>query len=193
VKRSKFRRQLVAALATMLPADEEIVAAGRAWLADRRSGVPLLFTGRAFYLVAVTGRRLVVFDRPRRGRPVLEADLRFARRFEVMELQSVRRWALLLQLRIAIPDDDREIVVELRWRDRPVGDALASALGRAAPDAHAGAAGPEAPFSAAAPDATARLPTAAPTVAPTVDDARSAAPTDDGGDRAPARRHDARR
>ncbi len=124
--RSKVRRQIVAALSTMLPPDEGIVAAGRAWLADRRPRVPLVFTGRAFYLVAVTDRRLVVFDRPRRGRPVLEADLRFARRFDAMELRSVRRWSPLLQVRLGIPADEREIVVELRRRDRPVGEALAS-------------------------------------------------------------------
>ncbi len=59
-------------------------------------------------------------------------------------------------------------------------------------DAHAGRRpGRKRPSRPRPPTPRARLPTAAPTVAPTVDDARSAAPTDDGGDRAPARRHDA--
>jgi len=139
----------------------------------------------------LTGRRAGGV-RPSPSRPaVLEADLRFARRS--------RSWSAVrppLGAPPAAPDrDPRRRIARSWWSSGgaivPWADALASALGRAARTPTRARPGRKRPSRPRPPTPRARLPTAAPTVAPTVDDARSAAPTDDGGDRAPARRHDA--
>src|SRR5690349_571416 len=112
-------------------------------MADRREHVPLVFTSRAVYLLALTNQRLLVFDTPRRGRPVLEADLLLAKPHDAFTLRHVSRLLPLLQLRISM--GARELVMEFRPRDRAAGRAVATAL-RAA---HRGAQNGEASDAAA--------------------------------------------
>ena len=96
-------------------------------MADQRPKVPLLFTGRAIYLLAITDERMLVFDTPRRGRPLLEADLLLQRRHDALELLRVRSRLPMLQLRIA-PAPERVVVLEFRPRDRGVARTLVRVL-----------------------------------------------------------------
>jgi hypothetical protein len=127
VRRSRVRQSIDGALVPLLEPDEQLVAATAAWMADRRPRVPLLLTSRALYLVAVTDRRLLVFDTPRRGRPLLEADLLLARRLDSLELRRVSTRQPMLQVRVGM-GRTREIVFEFRPRDRPDARALVVAL-----------------------------------------------------------------
>lgn len=114
------------ALVPLLEPGEQVRAACAVWMADRRPRVPLLFTSRAVYLLALTDQRLVVFDTPRRGRPVLEADLLLAKPHDAFVLRRESRLLPLLQLRVAM--GTRELVMEFRPRDRTAGREVAAAL-----------------------------------------------------------------
>jgi len=112
---------------TLLQPDESFLTGCAVWMADRRPGVPLVFTGRAIYLLAITSERLLVFDTPRRGRPLLEADLLLQRRHEALDLLRVRAASPMLQLQIA-PAPGRVVVLEFRPRDRAVARRLVKVL-----------------------------------------------------------------
>jgi hypothetical protein len=128
------------AVEPLLQPNESFLTGCAAWMADRRPRVPLLFTGRAVYLLSITSARLFVFDTPRRGRPLLEADLLLQRRHEALDLLRVRSHVPMLQLRIA-PAPDRLVILEFRPRDRPVARQLIKVL-RAGESERSGAADP---------------------------------------------------
>jgi hypothetical protein len=115
------------AVEPLLLPDETFLTGCSVWMADQRSRVPLLFTGRAIYVVAITSERMLVFDTPRRGRPLLEADLLLQRRHDALELLRARARRPMLQLRIA-PAPERVVVLEFRPRDRWVGRQLVKVL-----------------------------------------------------------------
>jgi hypothetical protein len=116
----------------LLKPDESFLAGCAVWMADQRPKVPLIFTGRAVYLLAVTTERLLVFDTPRRGRPLLEADLLLQRRHDALELLQVRSRIPMLQLRIS-PAPERVVILEFRPRDRSVARKLIKLLRGADP------------------------------------------------------------
>jgi hypothetical protein len=111
----------------LLKPDETFVTGCSVWMADQRSRVPLVFTGRAIYLLAITSERLLVFDTPRRSRPVLKADLLLQRRYDALELLRVRARLPMLQLQIA-PAPARVVILEFRPRDRAVARKLVALL-----------------------------------------------------------------
>jgi len=113
------------------------VASGAVWMADRRPRVPLLFIGRAIYLLALTDQRVLVFDTPRKGRPLLDGDLLLGRQHAALDLAGHHRLRPMLQVSVQLVAD-REVVFEFRPRDRRLGRALATAL-RTAADAPADA------------------------------------------------------
>lgn len=127
VRRDRVRGAVDSALVPLLEPDEQLRATAAVWMADRRERVPLLVTSRAVYLLALTDRRLLVFDTPRRGRPLLEADLLLAKPLTAFTLRSVTAWHPLLQLRVGL-GRSRELVLEFRPRDRDVGRTVADAL-----------------------------------------------------------------
>jgi hypothetical protein len=127
MRRSTAREHLRRATEPLLQPDEEFSTGCAVWMADLRPRVPLVFTGRAVYLVAVTSRRMLVFDTPRRGRPLLDGDLLLQRRHVDLQLLGVRGWTPMLQVRIA-PAPGREVVLEFRPLDRRVGRVLVAAL-----------------------------------------------------------------
>lgn len=127
MRRSRVQQSIEAALVPLLEAGEQSRVRAAAWMADRRPRVPLVFTGRALYYVALTDRRLLVFDTPRRGRPLLEADLLLAKRLESLSLRGVSARPPLLQVRLGL-GKAREVVLEFRPRDHGVGRAIAEAV-----------------------------------------------------------------
>lgn len=125
--RKRTRAALRHASETLLGPDEQFVTGCAVWMADRRARVPLAFIGRAIYLLALTGDRLLVFDTPRRGRPLLDGDILMQRRFDTLELVRSRSWMPMSQIRVA-PAPGREVVLEFRPRDRAVARTLVQAL-----------------------------------------------------------------
>jgi hypothetical protein len=121
------RESIGGALVPLLEPDEQLLTSAAVWMADHRPRVPLLLTSRALYFVAMTDRRLLVFDTPRRGRPLLEADLLLAKRLDSLTLRQVSTRPPLLQVRVGV-GKTREVVFEFRPRDRAVGRALIGAL-----------------------------------------------------------------
>ncbi len=109
-----------------LSAGEEIEAIGRCWATRQRIGVPLLFLARRPYLLALTNRRVLVFD----GRGPAKGSLTLGKRFEMLGLVRVRTRRVLLQVSVS-GAGDVPLVFEFRPRDRALGHALARALDRA--------------------------------------------------------------
>ena len=118
----------------MSASGEQVVDAGMAWATRLRDGVALLFLSRRQYLVALTDRRLLVFERRGsgpRGR-VGPADLVLGKRYEFFALERSRRRPTLLQL-VLRGENDTRLVLEFRPSQRALGRALAMRL--AAPSA----------------------------------------------------------
>lgn len=130
MSRRRTRARIAAAATPLLRPDERIVASGAVWMADRRPRIPLLLIGRAIYLLALTDQRVLVFDTPRRGRPLLDSDLLLARRHGALTLVGSHGLRPMLQVSVR-PAPDRNVVFEFRPRDRRMGRALATALATA--------------------------------------------------------------
>jgi hypothetical protein len=108
---------------------EQVVDTGMAWATRLRDGVALLFLSRRQYLVALTDRRLLVFERRGsgpRGR-VGPADLVLGKRYEFFALERSRRRPTLLQL-VLRGENDTRLVLEFRPSQRALGRALAMRL-----------------------------------------------------------------
>ncbi len=111
----------------LLRPDETFVTGCAVWMADQRPKIPLFLTGRAIYVLGITNERALVFDTPRRSRPLLEADLLMQRKLEALELLRVRTRRPMLQLQIS-PAPGRVVVLEFRPRDRAVAHQLVDLL-----------------------------------------------------------------
>jgi plasmid replication initiation protein len=117
-----------------------VVNVGVVWATRMRDGVALLFLSRRQYLVGLTDRRLLVFERRGsgpRGR-VVPADLMLGKRYESFALERRRRRPTLLQL-VLRGENDTRLVLEFRPSQRAMGRALADRL--TAPSAAPEAAG----------------------------------------------------
>lgn len=122
------RRRVSAAMADRLAPGEQVLAGGFAWVAVPRPRIPLLVLMRRPHLLGLTDRRVMLWQKPRHGRPVDESHFVFAAECSELTLldHHPRRPMYQLRLRTA---QERELVVELRPRDRPLGERLATALG----------------------------------------------------------------
>ena len=109
---------------------EEIAEIGVCWATRHRSGVPLIFLARRQYLIVLSNRRLLVFERGGRDR----GNVTLAKRFEMLELQRVRNRRMLFQVAIT-GAGEVPLVFEFRARYRSVGRALVHALDRSEPAA----------------------------------------------------------
>ena len=109
----------------MSGAGEQVVDVGMAWATRMRDGVALLFLGRRQYLIALTDRRLLVFERRGsgpRGR-VGPTDLVLGKRYEFFALERTRRRPTLFQV-VLRGENDTRLVLEFRPSQRAMGRAL---------------------------------------------------------------------
>ena len=170
---------------------ERITSQGRCWGAQLRARVPLLFLGRRQYLMALTDRRVLVFEPRRRGPRATE--LVIGKRYETFTLERVRRRRLLMQVQLRAMNGN-VMIFEFRPRQRELGGELIArltpsknggpshlmtALGTPAPAAAPVATGPIKGGSAAA----GAVPTSSPpTFADLAEDADAPAPDDTDAD-----------
>jgi pilus assembly protein TadC len=118
--REARRRQITALVEPRLTADEELLGTSVVWAA-RVGRTPLVFTGRHRYLLALTGRRLYVFERRRRRNR--EAEPVLAKSIDNLVIERTRALPMFqVLLRVS---DERRLVLEFRRRDRATGRALA--------------------------------------------------------------------
>lgn len=121
--RQKTRRLLARATTPWLVEGERLVARGHCWATRLLSGERLLLLARKQYLLALTDRRLLAFERKRRG--VNAEHLVLARPYGVYELELVRsRWPMR-QVVLADPSGDR-LVFEFRPRQHDLARRLVS-------------------------------------------------------------------
>jgi hypothetical protein len=104
---------------------ERITSQGRCWGAQLRSRVPLLFLGRRQYLMALTDRRVLVFEPRRRGPRATE--LVIGKRYETFTLERVRRRRLLMQVQLRAMNGN-VMIFEFRPRQRELGGELIARL-----------------------------------------------------------------
>jgi len=135
--RTSTQRITAAAEATLAPG-ERVTTTGTGWAAARRDKVPLLFQARRQYWFALTDRRLLVFERRRRG-PTAD-DLVLGKRFDFFTLEAVKRARPLLQVRIKGANGRRQ-VLEFRPGQRSIGTELVDRVQGQPARAHARAAG----------------------------------------------------
>jgi hypothetical protein len=121
VRRATQRERIGRLVAPQLSSEEELLGTAVVWAASRNR-VPLLFRGRHRHPLALTDRRVLVFDRVRRARknptPLLNA------RLSVLRLERARNWPLLYQL-LLDAGNSRRAVFEFSLRDRELGHSLA--------------------------------------------------------------------
>ena len=152
-----------AAAEAVLVDGETVTSKGVCWAAQRRGRVPLALLARRQYLLALTDRRVLVFERGRRPKP---SDLTLGKRYETFTLERVRRGFPLLQVRVRSANGNR-MVFEFRPGNRELGGELVARLT------------PRAPEGDAVPDTTAAREHATTTESV---EPMSAAPVDDGSD-----------
>jgi hypothetical protein len=121
----KARRRRITELATpLLDEGEEVLGAAAAWVA-RVGRTPLLLTGRHLHRLALTDRRLIVFQRHHRHDDEVAAVL--AEPIDQLTLSHARALLTLYQVVVAT-SDDRRYVLEFRRGDRATGRALSRML-----------------------------------------------------------------
>jgi hypothetical protein len=103
---------------------ETITSKGMCWAARRRGRIPLSLLARRQYLLALTDRRVLVFERGRRPKP---SDLVLGKRYETFALEGVRRGFPLLQVRVRAANGNR-MVFEFRPGQRELGGELVARL-----------------------------------------------------------------
>jgi hypothetical protein len=126
----KSTARLTDAAQSTLGPDERLTNTGIGWAASRREKVPLLFQGRRQYWVALTDRRLLVFER-RRGGPTND-DLVLGKRYDFFTLEAVKKVRPLLQVRIKGANGARQ-VLEFRPGQRGLGNELVRRMGSKPP------------------------------------------------------------
>ena len=127
--RKSTRRLTETVQATVAP-DERLSNTGIGWATARREKVPLLFQGRRQYWVALTDRRLLVFER-RRGGPSTD-DLVLGKRYDFFTLEAVKKVRPLLQVCIKGANGSRQ-VLEFRPGQRGLGSELVKRMGSKPP------------------------------------------------------------
>jgi len=123
--------QIVAAAHGALVDGERVTEFGTCWAAQLKRRVPLLVTARRQYLMVLTDRRLLLFNR-RRRKPLRASDLVIGKRYEAFSLSRVRRALPLYSVRVAANNGAR-MVFEFRPGQRHVGGALVARLTPAQP------------------------------------------------------------
>jgi hypothetical protein len=154
------RRRARAAAEAVAVRDEQVLDAGVVWAASVTPGTGLLFRARRQYLIAVTDRRLLVFEpRAKRRRDALgAADLVMGKRYEFFTVDRRRRYPTLLQL-VLRGENDSGLVLEFRARHRALGRTLEQHLTTPNPagvPAGVGAGAGPAPGTDASPEETER-------------------------------------
>lgn len=114
-----------AAAEAVLAPGERITATGPCWAARRRDRVPLLFLGRRQHAMALTDRRMLLFEKTRRG--PTPGDLVLGKRYESFTLQKVKRHRPLAQV-IARGAGGSLLVFEFRPRQRSLAGELIARL-----------------------------------------------------------------
>ena len=122
--RDAARRIQAAAEAVLVPG-ELITGHGVCWVAQVTDRVPLIFRARREYLLALTDRRMLVFERTRRG--PTPRDLVLGKRYETFTLERVRRHRPLLQVAFRATNGSR-MVFEFRRGQREVAGELIARL-----------------------------------------------------------------
>jgi hypothetical protein len=118
--REARRKQIAALVEPRLATGEELLGSSVVWAAPI-GRTPLVFTGRHRYLLALTSRRLFVFER--RNRRNREAEPVLVKSIENLAVERTRPLPMFqLLLRVS---DERRLVLEFRRRDRATGRALA--------------------------------------------------------------------
>jgi hypothetical protein len=127
--RDTARRIRAAAEAVLVPG-ERITAHGPCWAAHVADRVPLFLRARREYLLALTDRRLLVFERTRRG--PTPGDLVLGKRYETYTLERVKRHRPLLQVMFRSANGAR-MVFEFRRGQREIAGELIARLTPRAP------------------------------------------------------------
>lgn len=130
------KRRARAAAEAVAVRDEQVLDTGVAWAAPVTPGSGLLFRARHQYLLALTDRRLLVFERhaKRRRDPVGAADLVMGKRYEFFTVDRRRRYPTLLQL-VLRGENDTGLVLEFRPGHRALGQSLEQHLTTPSPAA----------------------------------------------------------
>lgn len=109
----------------MLVEGERITSQGTCWAAQLKRRVPLMLLGRRQYLMALTDRRVLVFERRRRGPRA--SELVIGKRYETFALQKVRRRLPLMQVQVRAMNGN-VMVFEFRPGHRELGGELIARL-----------------------------------------------------------------
>lgn len=120
--------------------DERVLAGGFAWVARPRPRIPVLVLARHAHLLGLTDRRLLLWERPHRRKPLDPAHLVLDVELSKLSIDAVHAIRPMLQVRLhtappnagdAQVDDlttgDNRYVIELRPRDRRLGHRLVAA------------------------------------------------------------------
>ena len=113
---------------------ERVTSTGECWAVQARSRVPLAFLARRQYLMALTDRRVLVFNASRGGPNA--SDLVIGKRYETFTLEKVKRRRPLVQVALVSSGGNR-LVFEFRRRQRELAGELIARL-TPPPPAHAG-------------------------------------------------------
>jgi hypothetical protein len=123
---SKARDQRIRAAAeALLSPGERVTSTGPCWAALMRDRVPLLFLGRRQHDVALTDRRMLVFERSRKG--PTPGDLVVGKRYETFTLEKVKRHRPLRQITVRAANGSR-MVFEFRPGQRALAGELIARL-----------------------------------------------------------------
>ena len=133
MRRDAASRIQAAAEAVLVPG-ERVTGHGVCWAAQVADRVPLIFRARRELLLALTDRRMLVFERTRRG--PTPRDLVLGKRYETFTIERVRRHRPLLQVAVRSANGGR-MVFEFRRGQREVAGELIARLTPRSPAAPA--------------------------------------------------------